>query len=261
LLSGREWNVANFIDLRGFSIDYILPQVKQSHQFFLSATIDHMGRRDWFRSTVWDPQTEQEFLARLARSRSDFKKAQYLRIQGLTLIMKGDPALIRTGMQLTRRVLDEFPAQRTETAACWSVLGDAHEKLVEREHAINAYRQAWAMEQTFPHARTRARDQLALLIVKLDLREHAEEALRAVNWPRAQTDERLFPFIAVQWALVRASIASWKGDHTAAKQFAQQGLAAVSLPPSASPCHPKLGRFLPKSEHAQALERFLTTDT
>ena len=44
-----------------------------------------MSKDDWFRRTTWSDEDERAFFARLVRSRGIFRKAQYLRIQAVTL--------------------------------------------------------------------------------------------------------------------------------------------------------------------------------
>lgn len=40
---------------------------------------------EWYRNTTFDEHTEEEFRKRLLRAKSDFNRAQYMRVQGLML--------------------------------------------------------------------------------------------------------------------------------------------------------------------------------
>lgn len=192
---------------------------------------------EWFRRTRWSPEIAAAFEARLQRSRSKFKKAQYLRIQGLTLIMSGDENCVRIGMGLTERVLAEFPDCRTETSSCLHALGTAYERQGAFESAIKLYRQAWAFEREFCGVRTLASLDLAMLIVRTNRRADADEAITATE---ADISD-FFPFIVMQKCLVRATVAWWHGDHNTAAEHARKGLLAAAATHAPTRHQPNLG--------------------
>src|SRR5205823_9384296 len=106
-------------------------------------------------------------------------------------------------------------------------LGEAHERLAAVADAKTALRRAWECETAFPYMLTNARRRLALLIVMTGDRQFADEALDAVGLPGTSAGERVFPFVAAECSLVRAAVASWRGDRAGAAAFAAQGLAAA----------------------------------
>ena len=77
-----------------------------------------MGRYDWYRKTTWTEQDRSEFWLRLNRSRNDFNKAQYLRIQALTLEETGVEANIHASMELLDGRLADYPDIDWDTASC-----------------------------------------------------------------------------------------------------------------------------------------------
>jgi tetratricopeptide (TPR) repeat protein len=202
---------------------------------------------EWFRRTEWNSEIERDFDARLRRSRAASNKAQYLRIQGLTLIMIGNPDLIRAGIRLTERTLAEYPDNRVQVSQCLHTLGNAHERLGATQEAIIYYRKAWAFEREFPNAISGARLDLAMLIVRLNRRENADEALAAID-PANSASVDLWPIIVMRKSLVRATIASWRGNSMVAAEHAREGLRAASLTQSFARNHPTLGLVGKESE-------------
>jgi hypothetical protein len=49
-----------------------------------------MSPGDWFRQTTWSAGQAASFFQRLERSRSPFHRAQYLRVQAVTLANSGE---------------------------------------------------------------------------------------------------------------------------------------------------------------------------
>jgi tetratricopeptide (TPR) repeat protein len=199
-----------------------------------------MKPEEWFRRTEWTPQIATAFEERLRRSRTPFNKAQYLRIQGLTLIQTRQPALLRVGMELTQRVLDQHSDSRGEISQCHHTLGNAHESLGEYDRAIECYRKAWAYERKFPSSISGARGDLAMLIVKLGLRQDADEALAAIE-PRYPGEDDIWPIVVMRKSFVRASVASWRGNAEQAAEHARVGLRAAAITRSPLRYHPTLG--------------------
>jgi hypothetical protein len=71
---------------------------------------------DWFRRKQWSEEIEIEFRARLKRSRGDWSRAQYLAIQGATLMRT---IHTKRGIELCQEMLATYPAERVLIASCW----------------------------------------------------------------------------------------------------------------------------------------------
>jgi hypothetical protein len=68
-----------------------------------------VGRNDWFRRKTWTQADQDAFFARLNRSRSAGKKAQYLRIQALSLQSAGTEEMLRASIALLDQIFEEYP--------------------------------------------------------------------------------------------------------------------------------------------------------
>lgn len=210
-----------------------------------------MKPSEWFRQTHWNPEIEAAFEARLCRSRTARNRAQYLRIQGLTLIETRVPELMRIGMRLTLRVLAEYADAKFEISQCHHTLGRAYERLGELESAISSYRKAWEYEKSFPTCITGARLELAKLLVLLGRKADADKALAAIDSGSTGLAD-FFPRALMTESLVRACVASWRGDPLAASTHARTGLEAAEKTRSPMRYHPNLG--LSTSEDAAIIE-------
>jgi hypothetical protein len=84
-----------------------------------------MAREDWYRSETWDESTRAAFESRLARSRTPFHRAQYLRIQGVTLTATGKRREVNAGRGLLERVIADFPDEVMEVAGAHFALGES----------------------------------------------------------------------------------------------------------------------------------------
>jgi len=101
-----------------------------------------VGREDWYRNTTWTPQTAEAFRARLRRSRTDFHKAQYLRIQGTILASETDPDATHAGIELLEEVLSTYPQEEHECLAAATDLGLAHARLGQADAALRWFEDA-----------------------------------------------------------------------------------------------------------------------
>ena len=83
-----------------------------------------MASEDWYRNLTWNEEIEKEFDARLKRSRGDYHKAQYLRIQASYLIESSDFATQNIGVKLMLQVIEKFPTEESSTIFAHEQLGD-----------------------------------------------------------------------------------------------------------------------------------------
>lgn len=108
-----------------------------------------MSKADWFRRTTWSPADEAEFLARVKRSRTEFHRAQYLRIQAWHLAESGDPTLLVPAVKLLDLLITEHPDRSQlslahhQRATCLVDMGEVAE-------ALNGFRSALAARSAYP---------------------------------------------------------------------------------------------------------------
>jgi hypothetical protein len=72
-----------------------------------------MAKAEWFRRSTWTKQDQDEFYARLGRSKTLYNKSQYVRIQASHLQRAG---LVRESLELLARIIHEFLAPFREQA-------------------------------------------------------------------------------------------------------------------------------------------------
>ena len=83
-----------------------------------------METEDWYRNTTWDKTIEEDFEARLKRSRGAFHKAQYLRIQASYLLGSPDKNNQLVGLRLMERLIKAFPTEQFSTISGHEQIGD-----------------------------------------------------------------------------------------------------------------------------------------
>lgn len=83
-----------------------------------------MSREDWYRNTSWNDQIQAEFEARLKRSRGNFHKAQYLRIQASYLLNSSVNTFQEKGIEYMERVIKDYPEEYSSTIFGNEQLGD-----------------------------------------------------------------------------------------------------------------------------------------
>lgn len=87
-----------------------------------------MSKEDWYRNTKWNEQIESEFEARLKRSRGNYHKAQYLRIQASYLLDSEIKTLQEKGIEYMERVISDYPEEKSSTILGNEQLGDYYLK-------------------------------------------------------------------------------------------------------------------------------------
>ena len=87
-----------------------------------------MSKEDWYRNTEWNDQIESEFESRLKRSRGNYNKAQYLRIQASYLLDTKKNELQEKGVELMERVISEYPEEKFSSIHGIEQLGEFYLK-------------------------------------------------------------------------------------------------------------------------------------
>ena len=137
-----------------------------------------MSSDDWYRRTTWTDTDRSEFHARLKRSRGDFHKAQYLRIQAHYL---ANANLIQGAVELLDQSIVDFPDP--------SQLAQAHLQYAECmlasdrvDDAVIAYRRAFDAEQAYPNSRSQLWLDFPWLIVTRGLSDLFSEIDTFLDW-------------------------------------------------------------------------------
>lgn len=209
-----------------------------------------MGRDDLYRRTTWTPEDQEQFFARLARSRSLGNKSQYARIQGYTLFEAG---LFESAIELFNRVLSEWPSP-TELAQTHLHLAQCHAELDHRDDAATHFRAALAAEKAMPNIQTGAWLLYPWFVLSNEITERYDEIERVIC-DHEEVRERHFPNEVYRWAAAKALLAERRGDFSAAVHFAKTALAAADQTDSGFRYHPDVG--LVKNPAGTIYERLL----
>jgi tetratricopeptide (TPR) repeat protein len=194
-----------------------------------------MPSRDWFRRTTWTSRDEHDFSARLARSRSSFHKAQYTKIQAITLAQIGDKALSEAALRLLQRLFAEFPdPSQLEGAHLQAAL--IHVQLGNEAAAIEHFRSGLRAKAAYPNSDAGTALEFPWFIARHNLSAHFVEALEALKSARLA-----FPVQVFKSAAIRATVAQFQGDQLGASRFAREALEAASLKRSPFRYHSSLG--------------------
>jgi tetratricopeptide (TPR) repeat protein len=210
-----------------------------------------MSETEWFRRTTWSDADRDDFNARLRRSRSAAKKAQYLRIQAWHLADTGSHA---AAIELLDRLFAEFP-QRVELAQAHAQKAQSLANLRQTEGAIQEYRAALQAERDFPNARTNAWLDFGWLVVERQLTDYFDEVSRVLREFRDECGLKL-PAIEYRCDAIQAVLADYRGDRARAQDFARRALAEAEKDHSGLRFHPTVG--LVGSERNTFLERLRT---
>jgi len=178
---------------------------------------------DWYRNTTWNDTIAAEFDGRIRRTRS--QKAQYLKIQGITLASSFPQVAVEL-LERCAEIQDE-----NETAPALASIAGIWLKLGDVDRAIDALNRATAQEEKVPEVGTNAPRDFCFLVAfyeRVQLYERAWGILQSL--PEVE-------FGAAGYARngALAVILAHRGDAAAAGTYAENALRAaldqsISLP-------------------------------
>lgn len=140
--------------------------------------------KEWYRKETWSTADELDFFAHLKRARSNYNKAQYLRIQACHLQSTTDEALARAAIQLAEKCVTDYPEEGSEIALCYLFMAESYSTLNEVKSATDAYLKCFDAQRRFPRHGTNAANSFAMFVIERDLTnlfEHAASALVEFN--------------------------------------------------------------------------------
>jgi len=208
-----------------------------------------MGKEDWYRSQTWSEENRVAFYARLKRSRGNFHKAQYLRIQALYLAQAGNHA---AALDLLTELFRDYPDPSQLAEASLQRAGSLLAIGNENE-AIDEYRRSIERERANPRYKTTCRLDFAWLIAVRGMSHLYDEAI-AVLGELSKPVDLLFPQQRYQYATIHALIAGARGERKAARDFASKALEAAAAQHSGFQYHSQLGLVNADPEMRRRLE-------
>jgi tetratricopeptide (TPR) repeat protein len=206
-----------------------------------------MSRHEWYRQTAWSVDHETSFFERLARSRSPFHRAQYLRIQALTLAETGQPNNVRAALSLLERIFADYP-DAFDVPLAYLQAARCHDALGNLESARQHFERALAEQIKNPNYETGVALEFPWFIVRHGMVELYDRALDVLV-----NVDSVFPVQRFKESACRAIIAAHRGERVAADASAQAALQAAGLRRSPFASHPSVG--LVGDEYREWIER------
>lgn len=179
-----------------------------------------MPKDEWYRRTTWTSDDASDFFAELARSPTDIQRAQYLKIQALTLRDAGD---FGAALELVELAIEKFPNReatqlRKLRAECLWALG-------LREESLEAYRAAFEAQREQRNILCNVALSFAEAFLDVNDGAHRRELLELLREEVTQP-ESFGPFLEFQYALMFTRLLAGLGDMHAAAKWADRALAA-----------------------------------
>jgi tetratricopeptide (TPR) repeat protein len=194
------------------------------------------GQKAWYRRSTWTARDREEFDARLARSRGDDRKAQYLRLQAYHLHETGDARLLPAALELLDRLISDFPEPFQLTLA-FSLRAEVLIDLGQPDAALASYEHALTTRRSFPKVSDDAYLGYVELILALKRHDLYPIAQRLLD----EFPVGAFPIEIFRDAAARALLAVGRGEVADARKWAHTALAAAERSASPFRYHRRLG--------------------
>lgn len=205
-----------------------------------------MGREDWYRNKIWNSGIAAAFEARLQRSRSQFAKAQYLRIQGDCLLASPDPGLRAVGLELTKRVIGEYPEEKMQVTMAYETLGDFYLDNKKYPDAEDAYRQIPRVMDHLGNGLTEIwQAKLAKAIFLSGQKEKYREAKQLVYGLMTEARQPKFNSSRFECFLILARLSKALSEPEEASIYAKKALRLAAVEEPQFPRHPAVGLVRP----------------
>ena len=199
--------------------------------------IKSMSSEDWYRRKSWSANDKQAFMDRLGRSRSNYHKSQYLRIQAYELVNHIKKPLYNEALDLLELLISQY-SDKSQLAETFIQRAECYLSLNQYILALQAVEKALESQRNYPNIHTRAYQLFAEIILKLKLIPRYSEALMVID---EFAYHESFPVEIYKTARARALIYDGIGKTELAKLFANQALEAQRMSESPFKYQKKLG--------------------
>lgn len=206
-----------------------------------------MAKDEWFRRTSWSETVAQEFSLQLRRSRTFYNKAQYLRIQAVTLLDAGNPLLVVPALKLLNHLFTEFP-EESQLEHAHLLAARCYEQQGDLGKAIEQFQLASGAHLCFPNLDAGTSLEYPWFVVQHRIKDLYDDALSALD-----TAHLAFPVQFFKAAAIRALVAESRNDSKLASQYAVEALAVAAQTHSSFQFHQSHG--LVEGFFAPVLER------
>ncbi|WP_286862875.1 MULTISPECIES: tetratricopeptide repeat protein [Sphingobacterium] len=174
---------------------------------------------DWYRRKTWTTADEEEFFAKLIRSRK-YNHPQFLRIQAFELVEAKDNNLLDAAEMLLNKVLIEYPDNRIERSQTYNQLGNIYRLRNDFERALIYFQKSIDFEKEFPNVISRSYLDFSETVVQAQKTEFYDKVYYLLL---KKTEEKHIHFPIEDYTVysILSFLANFKGDTTKAKEYAQ----------------------------------------
>lgn len=191
---------------------------------------------DWFRKRSWSQTDQEDFWQRLARAR-EHNRAQYIFIQGYTL-MEAGPQYATTAIALFDVVIDRY-SDTISSVQALSARATCLLNVGDNEGALTYYLRAIEQRRVRPSVETWAWLDFAWVVATEGISDRYEAALDVLD--EFGNSRQLFPVVAFRLNGSRAIILSACRLIDLAADAARAALAAADKAVSGLRYHQKIG--------------------
>jgi tetratricopeptide (TPR) repeat protein len=177
-------------------------------------------KNDWYRKTTWTSDDAKDFFAQLARSQTDIHRAQYLKIQALTL---KDTKQYDAALELVELAIEKFPNR--EMTQLRKLRAECLLALNRREQSLEAFRSAFQAQREQRNLLCNVGLAFAEAFYDVDDGAHRSELLELLREEVAQP-ESFGPFLGFRYALMFTRLLAGLGQMKAAAKWADRALSA-----------------------------------
>jgi tetratricopeptide (TPR) repeat protein len=206
-----------------------------------------MSSSDWYQCTIWTPEASAEFEKRLARARN---RAEYIRIQAVTLAYTNDPSNAPVAIELARRYLELEPNGNSASQMHASI-ARARETLGDISGAVESYLAAIELEFRLPMYRGHYCLDFAWFVVIHELSNQYDNVMTVLERDLGANYLEL-PSNRYRYLAPLAIICESQGDIESARRLAQLALAAASIKKGPFSRHPNFGVVLEETDALRA---------
>jgi tetratricopeptide (TPR) repeat protein len=172
---------------------------------------------DWYRRKTWTKTDEEEYFAKLGRSRKD-GRAQYLRIQAFELIETKDTNLLTVAETLLNKILTDYPDNKFERSSTYYHLGEIYKLRGDYETALKYFQMALDFEKEYPKVITTSYLDFSETVIRAEKTELYDKVFQLLT-EKINENSLKFPYQSYIMYSVMTVISEYKGDLEQAKKF------------------------------------------
>jgi hypothetical protein len=203
---------------------------------------------DWFRSPLWDTESQADFERRLERARLH-NRSQYLKIKALAL----EGSEPRAAEVLYRRVVDEYP-ESLDAIYCRERIGDIHWQRGERADAEVSHRSVLARGYGLSPSGSSGGVNLTLAELLLESPGREDDVLEQLNAAASSSGMLTLHFHRFRWEAALAIVSDRLGERDTSKKAAQRALDILEAADQFSR-HPGVGRAVAPAAQIKMLRK------